>query len=151
MNSKQFQDATREAFLKYFPNGYIGISKLSIGGGCGIFCGLIGDINDVGGKIRMNDPMTVRAFIHDNFSFNDETTDLENVVIEFDGSWISVLPDNPHNYCQSHKVPSRKINAEPSKALINLDKYFKRLKDSVTEQAGLNRIIQQEKIPAKYL
>lgn len=151
MNSKQFQDAMRVSFLKYFPNGYINITNLPLSSGCGIFCGLIGDINDVSAKIRGNDPITVNAFIFDNFVFDDETIELENVVIEFKRSHISVLPDNPHNYCQSHKVTSRKINASPEKALINMDKYFKRLKDSATEQAKLNRIIQQGTIPEKYL
>lgn len=151
MHSKQFQEAVREAFLKYFPNGHISVSKLAMGGGCSIFCGLIGNIEDVGGKIRANDPMTIRAYIHDNFAFNDDTVELDNVEIVFDGAWVSVLPDNPHNYCQPHKVSTRKINAEPGKALLNLSKLFERMKAAVTEQAALNRIIQQDKIPAKYL
>lgn len=151
MHSKQFQENVRAEFLKYFPCGHIHISKLAMGGGCSIFCGLIGDINDVGGKIRANDPMTIRAYIHDNFAFNDETTELDNVVIEFDGCWLSVLPDNPHYYCQSHKVPARKINAAPGKAIENMAKLFKRMKDTVTEQAALNRIIKQDTIDPKYL
>lgn len=151
MKATEFQDKAREAFLKYFPNGYINVSKLAMGGGCGILCGLIGDIDDVGGKIRANDPMTLRAYIHDNFTFNDDTKDLDNVVIEFDGAWVSVLPDNPHLYCQSHKVSTRKINAAPEKAVVMLAKVFERLKTTVTEQAALNRIIQQDKIDPKYL
>lgn len=151
MKAIEFQAKVRETFLKYFPNGYIHVSKLAIGGGCSIFCGLIGNIEDVIGKIRLNDPMTIRAYIHDNFSFNDDMVELDNVVIEFDGAWLSVLPDNPHNYCQSHKVPARKINASPEKALVNLSKLFERMKAVVTEQAALNRIIKQDTINPKYL
>lgn len=151
MHSKQFQEEVRALYKTYFPNGYINISKLHMGNGCYIRCGLIDDINDVQSKIRENDPMTVRAFIHDGFKFNDDTTELDNVVIEFDGAWISVLPDNPHHYSQSHKVSTRKINGDVGKALLNLSKFFQRLRNTVKEQAAANRIIKQDSIDPKYL
>ncbi len=151
MNAKQFQDKVRESYAKHFPNGRVSISPLALGGGTAIFCYLIGDINDTSGKISHNDPMTFRAYIHDNFKYSDESTELENVVVEFDGSYISVIPDNAMYYCKSHKVPVRKINAAPEKALTTLDKYFKKLKDTVTVLAKEDKIIDQACIPAKYL
>lgn len=151
MKAIEFEQKVRESFLKYFPNGHIRLSKLALGGGLHIACGLIANVKEITAVIRENDPLNVSIFIHDNYIFNDSEKDLENVVLEFDNSHISVIPDNPHMYSQSHKIAARKINAGPEKALINLDKYFKRVKDVVTEQAALNRIIKQDTIDSKYL
>lgn len=151
MKANEFEQKVKESFLKYFPNGHIRLSKLALGGGLHIACGLIANVKEITAVIRQNDPLNISIFIHDNYVFNDSETDLENVVLEFDNSHISVLPDNPHLYSQSHKIPARKINAAPEKALVNLDKYFKRAKDVVSEQAALNRIIKQDSIDPKYL
>lgn len=151
MKALEFQEKLKDSFLKYFPNGSIRIGKLSLGGGISIFCGLIGDINDVSNKIRMNDPLTVRAYIHDDFTFNDTEKELDKVVITFDGSWVSVKPDNKMMYCQSHKIASRKINADAVKAVDLMDKYFSRVKTVVSEQIANNNIIAQENILEKYL
>lgn len=151
MKANEFEQKVRESFLKYFPNGYIRLSKLALGGGLHISCGLIANVKEITATIRENDPLNVSIFIHDNYVFNDSETDLDNVVLEFDNSHVKVLPVIPHMYSHSHKIAARKINAAPEKALVNLDKYFKRVKDVVTEQAALNNIIKQDTIDPKYL
>ncbi len=151
MKANEFEDKVRETFLKYFPNGYIRLSKNTLGGGLHISCGLIANIDDVTANIRHNDPLSISIFIHDNYLFNDTERELDMLVMEFDHSHVSVIPDNPHMYCQSHKIPFRKISANANKALLNLDKYFSRAKDIVTEMAAANRIIKQDSIDSKYL
>lgn len=151
MKAKSFQEQVKALFLKQFPNGYINISKLALGGGINIRCGLIGDKNDVANQIRENDPMSISIFIHDNFVFNDEEVELGELVLEFKSSRIDVRTDEQYFYCKSHKIPARKIKANPEKALSRLDTYFGRCKAIVTEQASQNNIIKQENIDPKYL
>lgn len=151
MKAIEFQEEIKKAYYTHFPNGYINIRKLALGDGISIFCGLIGDINDVSAQIRQNDPITFRAYIHDNIKFNDSDTELMELIVEFDGVYISVLPKNKHLYCESHKVPVRKIKGDTIKVIASLNKYFKKLKDTVTELAENKQIIEQDKIPIKYL
>jgi hypothetical protein len=151
MNAKNFQDTVKSLFHEQFPNGYCHISKLALGGGIHIKCGLIGNIEDVTSQIRENDPMSISIFIHENITFNDESTDLENLVIEFSQSNISVLPDNPYMFCKSQKIPARKIKAIAEKSLVRLGTYFKRAKEVVTSESENSNIIHQDKIDKKYL
>lgn len=151
MNAKQLQETIETGFKKYFPNGYINVSKLALGGGVSIFCGLIGDINDVSAKIRANDPMTFRSYIHDNITFNDEENQLGDLVLEFDGVSISCITEKPYHYCESRKMSVRKTTGSPEKIISTFDKYFKNLKSFVDELASKKQIIQQDSIPAKYL
>lgn len=151
MKANELQAAVTEAFLKYFPNGSIRISPLALGGGVAIFCGLIGDINDVSAKIRMNDPVTFRSYIHKGIKFNDSEVELQDLEIEFDGVWVTCVTEKPHMYAESRKVSVRKIKGDASKVIAGYDKYFKKLKEFVTELAAEKQIIQQDTIPAKYL
>lgn len=151
MNAKQFQESIYSTIKKYFPNGHVSLSKLALNGGMCITVGLIGDIKDVANSIRANDPLKVMVFIHDDFTFNDESTELDKLVLEFSMSHVSVKPTNKYMYCESKKIPARKINAVPEKALINFEKYIKRVKEAVDTESANNNIIAQDKIPEKYL
>lgn len=151
MKATELQNAVTEAFLKYFPNGSIRITPLALGGGIAIFCGLIGDIKDVSAQIRMNDPITFRSYIHEGIAFNDSETELQVLEVEFSGVWVTCVTEKPHMYAESRKLSVRKIKGDADKVIAGYDKYFKKLKEFVTELANDNQIIQQDKIPAKYL
>lgn len=150
MKAKEFQDKARETFLKYFPNGYFRASGLCLGGGVHLAGGLIASATVHTPVIRSNDPLNISIFIHDGIKYNDEETDLGDLVLEFDHSTVSVNPDNPNFYAQSHKIKARKIKGDPVKVLAALDKYYKRAKEEVQEQAALNRIKNQDQIDSKY-
>lgn len=151
MTANELQAAVTTAFHKYFPNGSIRISPLALGGGVAIFCGLIGDIEDVSAKIRANDPITFRSYIHKGIKFNDSEVELQDLEVEFDGVWVTCITEKPHMYAESRKVSVRKIKGDTAKIIAGYDKYFKKLKEFVTELAAEKQIIQQDSIPEKYL
>jgi len=151
MKANELQAAVTESFMKYFPNGSIRISQLALGGGVAIFCGLIGDIKDVSANIRMNDPVTFRSYIHKGIKFNDSEVELQDLEVEFDGVWVTCITEKPHMYAESRKVSVRKIKGDADKVIAGYDKYFKKLKEFVSELAAEKQIIQQDSIPEKYL
>lgn len=151
MKAIEFQNKAREVFLKYFPNGYFRATGLCLGGGVHLAGGLIDNAREITAVVRERDPMNISIFIHDGITFNDSEIELGELVLEFGSSSLSVIPDNPQlYYSQTHKIKSRKIKGEPEKALEALDKYFKRAKDEVKEQAALNRIKLQDQFESKY-
>jgi hypothetical protein len=153
MQTIQFAEQMKAIFQKHFPNGYINISKLALGGkGVMISAGMIGDIKDVTNGIRHNDPLTLRMFIHDGFVLQEgfELGD-SKLVIEIDGNSLAIKPTERHMAMGREKIPARKINNTPEKALVALDKLFAKAKEIVTTQAAANNIYGQDLIPAKYL
>ena len=152
MNAKQFKEAVQALYLQYFPNGYISQSRLRLGNGVCITAGLIGDIDDVISKIRLNDPLQVQIYIHENIIFDDEKFDLDDLQLEFERSFIKVVPANPkYYYCESSKIPARKFKAPADVVLDKLDLYFSKVKKAVQAEATANNIIEQNRIPEKYL
>lgn len=173
MQAIQFSVQMKAIFKKHFPNGYINVSKLALGGkGVMIVAGMIGDIEDVANRIRQNDPLTLRMFIHDGFvipngfslsndlpqdfdhddSFTQEVYGLgDKLVIEIDGNSLAIKPTERHMAMGREKIPARKINNTPEKALVALDKLFAKAKEIVTTQAAANNIYGQDRIPPKYL
>ncbi|EKP0311749.1 hypothetical protein JE959_001775 [Aeromonas veronii] len=151
MNAIDFNKAITASFAKYFPNGFIYPSKLPLGGGTHFRAGIIGKQEDQANSIRDNDPLTVRFAIHE-MPFNGEA-DLGNdkLVIEFNGSSLSTLPDSPYLAMGREKIPCRKINNTPEKALAALDKYFAKVHEVVKAQAETNNIYNQQNIKAEYL
>lgn len=153
MQAIQFAEQVKATFHKHFPNGYINISKLPVGGeGVMIAAGMIGEIEDVTNRIRHNDPLTLRMFIHDGFILQDgfELGD-SKLEIEIDGNSLSIKPTERHMAMGREKIPARKINNTPEKALVALDKLFAKAKEIVTTQAAANNIYGQDRIPPKYL
>lgn len=150
MNAKQFQESVRETFKKHFPNGYINVSKLALGGGVHIGCGMIGHESGWLSRERMNDPLVISLFIHDNYSFNDETTELPKLIMEFAGSYVKVVSTNPHLASESHKIPARKLTQDPVKLIASLDKYFLKCSEVIKELGAENKIAYQSTIPEQY-
>lgn len=149
MNSIQFADSVKAAFLKRFPNGWIDIRKLALGGGFSIRAGLISDINDQISKIRDNDQLSVLMFCHDTPYNSDK--ELSSIVVEFESSHIKVLPVKQFMAMDSQKIPVRKMNNSPEKVIQSLEKYFDKVLVEVKIQALHNNIYGQDRIPAKYL
>lgn len=151
MNSKQFQESVISTFKKYFPNGYAHVSQYALGGGVHFSFGLISNLDDVSNKIRENDPLRIGFGIHEVVKFNSEEEINQKIVIEFGSSHLSTLPVVKYFAMHSLKIPTRKINNTPEKALLALDKYFQRAKETVQQQAQNNNIYDQQAISAKYL
>ena len=149
MNSIQFAESVKAAFLQRFPQGWINASKLALGGGMVFRAGMIANIEDQASKIRENDPLQVLMFLHDT-PFNSDK-ELTNVVIEFEYSNIKVKPVDQYMAMSSHKIPVRKMNNAPDKVLVNLGKYFGKVLAEVQAQAAQGNIYQQDRIPAIYL
>ncbi len=148
MNSTQFAESVKAAFLQRFPQGWINASKLSLGGGMVFRAGMISNIEDQTSQIRDNDPLQVLMFLHDTPYNSDK--ELSNVLIEFEYSSIKVLPVQPYYAMSSHKIPVRKMNSSPDKVLVNLGKYFDKVLAEVQAQAAQGNIYQQDRIPAIY-
>lgn len=146
MKAIEFQKGLYDIFKKHFPEGYAGISRLSLGSGLGATFGLQGKID-----IRMNDPLQIRLFVHDGLVFNDASTDIGEIEMVSDASHVSVLPDNPMYYCKSLKIPYRKIKGTPEKVLVAFEKYIVRVRAVLDETIRDNMIIGQERIDPKYL
>lgn len=151
MNSIQFASAVQAAFVKHFPNGYFRTSKLCLGKGFMFSIGLISDIEDQPHHIRDNDPLRISIFLHSTeLSETNELGD-SKIVIDFSASSLSTLPTEKYYAMGSHKIPCRKINNTAEKAIQALDKYFAKVKETVSQHAAENMIYGQSKIPAKYL
>ena len=149
MNSIQFVESVQTAFLQRFPQGWINVRNLALGGGMVFSAGMISKIEDQTSKIRDNDPLSVLMFLHDT-PFNSDK-ELSTVVIEFERSSIKVKPVQQHYAMSSHVIPARKMNNTPEKVLVNLGKYFDKVLAEVHAQAEQGNIYQQDRIPAIYL
>lgn len=151
MNALEFKESAIATFKKYFPNGYVSCTKYQLGGGIGMSFGLISNLDDTTNKIRENDNLRISMGIHENFSF-DSTEEIQGkIVLEFNSSSLSGLPENQYFAMSNIKIPSRKINNTPEKVLQALDKYFVKARDIVRAERDANNIYAQERIPAKYL
>lgn len=152
MQAIQFAEQVKATFHKHFPNGYINISSFFDRKGACIKAGLISDIADQPHNIRDNDPMRLVLAIHENIILQDgfELGD-SKLLIEIDGNSLSIKPTERHMAMGREKIPARKINNTPEKALVALDKLFAKAKEIVTTQAAANNIYGQDRIPAKYL
>lgn len=151
MNAQQFTAKVLENFKKHFPNGYANASKFSLGGGVYFSFGLIGNIEDVENKIRQNDNLSLSLEIHENFKF-DTTEEIEGkIVIESNRSFFSVKPVNNYFAMSSVKIPFRKINNTPEKALISIEKHFIKAKELIKAEIEIENLYGQHSIDKKYL
>lgn len=145
MKAIEFQKAVYDGIKALMPNCHCSVSKMHMGGGIHIRIGMIKDL-----VMRDNDPLIVRLCIHDNIKFNDDTQELSTLTIESNGSYISLVPDNPMYHCKNDKIPFRKIKGTPDKVLKSLFVYVQRIKDKIVEDSSKNRIICQSMIDSKY-
>ena len=152
MNAITFAAKVKESFLKYFPNGFISASKFTFGGGIYFNANLISDTDDLSGGYRENDIISLSFGIHDNFKYYTEEEIQGKLVIEFSQNSFSTKPE-PGSYMAMGrvKIPVRKITAEPEKALVSLDKYFKKAAELIKAEALNNNLYNQDRIPEKYL
>ena len=129
MNSIQFAEAVKTAFLARFPLGYFKASRLALGGGFSISAGLIANIEDQFAKIRDNDPLSVLMFLHDTAYNSDKEID-SKITVEFGRSSLMVKPTDKLYAMESHRIPARKMNNTPEKVVQSLEnisiRYWKR-------------------------
>ncbi|HHP5494153.1 hypothetical protein ACTG16_23555 [Aeromonas sp. 23P] len=151
MNAIDFNKAITASFAKYFPNGFIDPTKLSLDNGTHFTVGMIGKDGDQLHNRSMNDLLTIRFAIEAlPFEGNTELGDTK-MAIEFNGSTLCVRSTNPHKAMDRVKIPCRRIINTPEKALAALDKYFAKVHEVVKAQADANNLYKQEEIKAEYL
>ena len=149
MTYADFQEQLKATFKTVFPNGYINVSPLHLGSGISIFCGLIGDRNDLTNNIRHNDPLTFRSFCHD-FKADSKEEITGKITIEFDGVFFSCIPDNKYMAMRSEKIQVRKINNTPEKVLESMKKTFIKVNKNMQALAIDNQIYNQDSYNLKY-
>ena len=150
MNSIQFAESVKTAFLQRFPQGWINVRSLALGGGMVFSAGLIANIEDQVSHIRDNDPLSVLMFLHDT-AYNSDKEIEGKIEVEFSRSSLMVKPTNKLYAMDSHRIPVRKMNNTPEKVVQSLVKYFDKVLETVKEQAQANNIHGQDRIPAQYL
>ena len=151
MNAITFSDSVLNLFKKHFPNGYARSSKYTLGNGIHFSFGLIGDTSDCSSGIRQNDILNLSFGIHENFIFNS-THEIENkIIIESNQSSYAIKPQQQYFAMSRVKIPFRKINNTPEKALVNIEKYFIKAKELIKEDIKNNNIYNQHTINQKYL
>lgn len=148
MNSIQFAAKVKESFLKYFPYGFLVSSQYSLGGGIHFTAGLIADSTDY----RANDIISLSFGIHDNVKYNTEEEIQGKIVIVFSQHSFSTKPE-PGSYLAMGrvKIPARKINNTPEKAIDSLDKLFQKTAELIKAEVLKNNLYSQENIKEKYL
>ncbi|WNA15703.1 hypothetical protein XaC1_60 [Xanthomonas phage XaC1] len=152
MNAIQFAAKVKESFLKYFPNGFLGSSKYQLGGGIHFTAGLVSNANDISSGYRVNDIISLSFGIHDNVKYNTEEEIQGKIVIEFVQNSFSTKPE-PGSYMAMGrvKIPARKINNTPEKAIESLDKVFQKTAELIKAEVLKNNLYRQENINEKYL
>lgn len=151
MKVSEFKSQCQEIYKKHFPNAYFKISKLALGDGICISCGLIENIEDQTSKLRDNDPMRILLFIHNGIDAETDNFITDKIIIEGENGSLCVNPVEKYFAMSRVKIPFRKINNTPEKALQSLDKFFKKAKTIVQEQRDNNNIYHQSIIKNLYL
>lgn len=129
------------SFKSLFPNGWIttrsnwGMYKDA----CIIHCGLISNINDQSSRIIDNDPMYHSFILHsDSKGFSSEVL----------RAGISVNPKEKYLAMSTVKTKWRKYRGDADKTYAAFDKFFKRLRVLLDENA--DDIYGRSRYPDKY-
>lgn len=150
MNSKDFTTKVTAAFLAVFPNGWVHIKPLPLGGDVGICFGLTRDLEDVSAHIRENDTMRMTFAIH-GMKFGSDNNITEKLEMEPYYSAISTIPRKQY-YAMGHdKIKTRKTTNTPEKLLETLTRYFKAAGVQVQTLAKANELYNQDRIKPAYL
>lgn len=149
MKTEMFLKQIKQRFSLIVPNGYCSVERMALGRGFSIRIGMIRDQADCISNIRMNDPAHTLIFMKG--LSHDLETEIESVVVEFDGCRIMTVPDVPHMAMGRHKVSARKFDQPPKKALKSLEKFFEKYKAALVELAEQGKIYGQDRIKPEYL
>ena len=128
-------------FKGVFPNGWIRVSRMPLGGrGFYVKFGLVDDIAAMGGY-RDNDPM-----FHSVSVFFDKA----GYVAEFGGGGKVYLKPAPGSFCamDSVKIGFRKFSGDEKKIVAGFAKYFAKARVVVAENA--EKVYGRERYDDKY-
>lgn len=145
MNSIQFVEAVKTAFLKEFPNGWIQSSSYALDGGIHFNAGLEPNLG------HMNDVLRMSFGILDNIKYKTETEIEGTLSVGFIVSSLSIQPPNVYYAMGTAKIQSRRITNTPDKVVEGLVKYFAKARAVVNTERDANNIYRQDKIDPKYL
>lgn len=131
MNHQEICDAIAVSFIKQFPNSNINVSISHNLGTCLYVKFTLGaNREEYANKIIQNDPMfqviTVDGLTKEGFS--------SKLTIE-GGSGVDIKDPNPAYYCKRVKVFRKASVDTPEKVVKKLDGYFKKLKQTVIDNA----------------
>lgn len=150
MNSKEFTAKVTAAFLAVFPNGWVSVRPLPLGGDVGMSFGLTRDLEDVSARIRENDTMRMTFAIH-GMKFGSDHDITDKLEMEPYYAAISTIPRKQY-YAMGHdKIKVRKTTNTPEKLVETLTRYFKAAGVQVQTLAKANELYNQEKIKSEYL
>ena len=127
MTVKEFLEAIRDTYHKYFPNSLCS-AKLTTGFGKTIYidCLLANSANEVSNGIWGNDAFRIRFAID---MPRDITLDDEMPVSEMtaDQNSFRIKPENKYMYCDAKRVPYRKVTGDTKKLISTFDKFVQKL------------------------
>lgn len=150
MNSQDFQNKVTAAFLAVFPNGYVRMSPLPLGGDLGMSFYMTREQKDCPHNIRDNDIMKMIFAVHGmKFAGTEEIT--EKLEMEPYYTSITTIPESQYYAQGREKIKTRKTTNTPEKLLETLTRYFKAAGKQVQDLAADNKLINQTKIKPEYL
>ncbi len=155
-NKNNFADQVKKEFKQHFPNGHIGISETKMLSRHVMYIrmGLIENEKDTINGIRDNDQIFTSFCVESpDFDDLDNFATEKLTITQLVGGAIAIkpTPDESHLVMSMVKVPFRKINDRPDKAVESLGKYFKNFRVSVEKEKIANNIYCQDKIKDIYL
>lgn len=150
MNSKEFTAKVTAAFLAVFPNGWVHVGRLALGGDVCMAFGLTREQKDCSSNIRENDTMRMTFAIH-GMKFGSDNNLTDKLEMEPYYSAISTIPRKKY-YAMGHdKIKTRKTTNTPEKLLETLTRYFNAAGGQVKTLAESNELYNQERIKPEYL
>lgn len=145
LSVEEFKKLMTKTYLKYFPNGNLTLSFGALGkDSISISTTLLDYVN----VTRHNDPMLHTFWLHKSI---DTATGnlLANVVFEKDRGSLLVNPEEGSYLAMDRvKIPFRKKTGSPRSVVAYFDKYLKKAKDVVKDNA--DNVYGRSKIDDKY-
>jgi len=145
MNINQLQNEIKEKFLTQFPHSRIFIKYGGFARTIWINCFLSEDNSECSNGIIHNDMFKISFEItsSEGYEFSKDVnleSELGEVALESHSNHYTILSDDSRLYCDHKKVSFRKSVGTPEKIIQSLDKFFIKLKLSVSEDIQNTKI-----------
>ena len=150
METQNFLDAIKSAYLSEFLESFISIEKKSgLYHSIYVICHL-GKPEEWAGKIRQNDPLHVMLQIDlttGEFPKDHNNTDSimpDNLRLAFEHSYYRIKTDSPYKYCEHKKAGGRLTKGDSVKILATVKKYFKSFRTQLIESLQAGEIMEKD-------
>lgn len=139
MTIDEFGAAVKNIYAKYFPNSMCTVRYMkNLGGALWIDFYLAGDPSEFINNIAQNDMFRCCLGIYLNGEGKEDAFGTQTLTAS--NSSIAVAPDNKYLAFGTVKIPFRKTAGDAKKLLQVIDKYCKRLYDTVIVQRNEGNI-----------